>query len=235
MLNLALVSKTKLWYCDSAAASTPLRRHLSSHSSSLAPFPLTPFSLSGSTSACRSGYLIHVQRHRFPRSPTYCAREADQSCHTLGLDCTLPSLPPPRSLHPPSENVRYGGTLQTLPSGPTDNPPTKPQTRNTGGLDIAQPGRNNENKSRIHGLLFLSSYPSSSSTSVLRCSSCSVPFSHLPAHSASAFGGPRMEKEGRGWVGGMIERRGAEIFHIKALLCGLQTVILLSIFTLILR
>lgn len=26
---------------------------------------LTPFSLSGCTSACRSGYLIHVQRHRF--------------------------------------------------------------------------------------------------------------------------------------------------------------------------
>ncbi len=42
ILNLALVSKRKLWYCDSTTASTPFSRHLSSHSSSLAPFPSLP-------------------------------------------------------------------------------------------------------------------------------------------------------------------------------------------------
>lgn len=55
-----------LWYRDSSAAFDP-PHHLIffPYSSSLAPFPSLPFSPSGSTPACRSGYLIHVQRHRF--------------------------------------------------------------------------------------------------------------------------------------------------------------------------
>lgn len=84
MLNLALVSKTNLRCCDSTVRSTPLLP---------APFlsllfsrsiSLTPFSLSGSTSACRSGYLIHVQRHSFLIPLSYCAREANQTCPYFG-------------------------------------------------------------------------------------------------------------------------------------------------------
>lgn len=56
---------------------------------------LTPFSLSGCTSACRSGYLIHVQRHRFLILWYSLRREADQTCLTLGIHCPSPQPPHP--------------------------------------------------------------------------------------------------------------------------------------------
>ena len=144
--------------------------HLSSFSA-----PLPSLSLSGS--ACRSGYLIHVQRHCF-LIPRHTVR--GKTCHTLVLDCILLSPTRPLSLHPPSESVRYGGTLQTLPSGPTDNPPTKPQPRNTGGLDIFQPRGIMRTKAEYMAFfLFLPTPPSPPPPPpVLLCSSCSVSFTY---------------------------------------------------------
>lgn len=97
-------------------------------------------------------------------SDIVCAGKLTKPALHRGYTAPLPR--PLIPLLPPSESMRYGGTLQTLPSGPSDNPPTKPHRRNIGGLDIAQPLRNNENKSIIHGLLSLFTF-CSSSTSVL--------------------------------------------------------------------
>lgn len=66
--------------------------------------------------------------------------------HTKNQTRTGPRLHPPAATAPPASFLRMCDTEQRL-RRTADNPPTKPQPTNAGGLDIFQPERNNENKS----------------------------------------------------------------------------------------
>lgn len=215
-LSASLQEKVGGIVTASTAASAPLSRHLflsPLFSCSISRFtPLQPVWLH----FCMQVRVLNsCPETLFPHSPTQCVSEADQTCHTLSLS---PPLTPPAPFLTSSENMRYGGTLQTLPSGPSDNPPTKPQPRNTGSLDIAQPVRNNENKSRIHGLLSLFCLPTTHPPLHLH-PTLFLLFRFLLTFASAFFSGLQRTVDRRqcrkGGTGEMIESRRAEIFHCQ--------------------